>query len=311
MQEPDTSTTPPQGLPQEQALTQQQPVQEKKSNKVLIIAVLVFTSLLSCGIGVGVYWFLTKDKQAEPEQKKTCSYNDTTYNDGDTFDADDGCNQCLCNDGEVTCTLMACEKEEAVEETIEPIESWETFKSVLGYEFKYPSKWSIDTSQALKSTDDFQTGESETIIVTSPEGYAFKIMNTYETYLYRTACYFEGVDEPKLGEDPPAPYYKTGNFPYYYNNMLTLKDTKTFEYGGENVVRGYVESIESAYGGYTLDPNTLVVCEKDKDYNFYLHTIGGLIVNYTSPTDKPSEDILSVLDRITQTVKKQDDYMGT
>lgn len=38
---------------------------------------------------------------------KTCNYNGTIYSDGEGFM--DDCNSCSCNDGDVTCTLMACE----------------------------------------------------------------------------------------------------------------------------------------------------------------------------------------------------------
>lgn len=38
-----------------------------------------------------------------------CTYNGRTYQVGQSFDADDGCNTCSCsNDGQVSCTLMFC-----------------------------------------------------------------------------------------------------------------------------------------------------------------------------------------------------------
>jgi len=38
----------------------------------------------------------------------TCKYNGKTYNHGQSFPSNDGCNHCYCNDGNVICTLMAC-----------------------------------------------------------------------------------------------------------------------------------------------------------------------------------------------------------
>ncbi len=46
---------------------------------------------------------------AEDTPPVTCEQDGTTYNVGDSFPADDGCNSCSCTDGgEIACTLMAC-----------------------------------------------------------------------------------------------------------------------------------------------------------------------------------------------------------
>jgi hypothetical protein len=37
-----------------------------------------------------------------------CEVDGTTYADGDTFEAPDGCNTCTCDDGAAACTEMAC-----------------------------------------------------------------------------------------------------------------------------------------------------------------------------------------------------------
>jgi hypothetical protein len=37
-----------------------------------------------------------------------CEYNGATYQEGDEFDSDDGCNTCYCTSGEIACTEMAC-----------------------------------------------------------------------------------------------------------------------------------------------------------------------------------------------------------
>ena len=43
------------------------------------------------------------------DEEETCEWNGETYQVGDTFPAGDGCNSCHCNeDGEVSCTLLAC-----------------------------------------------------------------------------------------------------------------------------------------------------------------------------------------------------------
>ncbi len=42
------------------------------------------------------------------DESGTCTVGREVYGDGDTFEADDGCNTCACNDGEVVCSNLAC-----------------------------------------------------------------------------------------------------------------------------------------------------------------------------------------------------------
>jgi hypothetical protein len=45
--------------------------------------------------------------QNTPPQR--CPYNGWSYESGETFDKGDECNICVCNDGVIACTEMACE----------------------------------------------------------------------------------------------------------------------------------------------------------------------------------------------------------
>jgi len=45
--------------------------------------------------------------------KSVCEYNGWAYSDKESFVSSDGCNQCVCSDGEVVCTQMACTDESA------------------------------------------------------------------------------------------------------------------------------------------------------------------------------------------------------
>jgi len=38
-----------------------------------------------------------------------CPYQGWSYEHGETFDAGDGCNICVCNDGTIACTDKVCE----------------------------------------------------------------------------------------------------------------------------------------------------------------------------------------------------------
>lgn len=40
----------------------------------------------------------------------SCQYDGKKYKNGDSFRSTDGCNTCGCNNGQVACTLMACER---------------------------------------------------------------------------------------------------------------------------------------------------------------------------------------------------------
>ncbi|MEM1009177.1 MAG: hypothetical protein AAGJ35_09240, partial [Myxococcota bacterium] len=42
------------------------------------------------------------------EASTSCTYNEKTYKDGETFKSKDGCNTCGCNKGRVSCTELAC-----------------------------------------------------------------------------------------------------------------------------------------------------------------------------------------------------------
>lgn len=42
----------------------------------------------------------------------SCQYNGKSYKSGESFVSTDGCNSCGCNDGQVACTIMACEQKD-------------------------------------------------------------------------------------------------------------------------------------------------------------------------------------------------------
>lgn len=43
------------------------------------------------------------------KQKARCDYSGWSYADGESFKSSDGCNYCACSNGQVVCTLMACQ----------------------------------------------------------------------------------------------------------------------------------------------------------------------------------------------------------
>lgn len=69
-----------------------------------------------------------------------CEYNGVTYQVGESFPADDGCNSCSCTEtGEVACTLMACELGQNPSNSIMNT-SWQTyFNEESGLSFSHPA----------------------------------------------------------------------------------------------------------------------------------------------------------------------------
>jgi len=87
----------------------------KKRSKLIYLALIAFTILVLAGGGVAAYLVLSDNDSDKGEDNdneettKTCTYGGQTYQEGDAFKSSDGCNSCGCADGEVVCTLMACD----------------------------------------------------------------------------------------------------------------------------------------------------------------------------------------------------------
>ena len=77
------------------------------NNKIipLFIAGIIFLS----GI---IFGYLLRSGDLKPLDlnpfEKNCFYENKIYRSGEGFKAADGCNSCSCQDGRVSCTLMAC-----------------------------------------------------------------------------------------------------------------------------------------------------------------------------------------------------------
>lgn len=72
-----------------------------KSNKLFIIAIIFFIFALITVIVVAT-------KVVYNASDKSCTYNGVTYKNGQEFM--DDCNNCSCQDGEISCTARACEE---------------------------------------------------------------------------------------------------------------------------------------------------------------------------------------------------------
>jgi len=125
--------------PSEQNKKNKEVKEEKKKSlsKIIIIIFIILVLLGLVGLCVLVYTILKTNKTTSNEsysQNKQCVYNNITYNDGDKFEAIDGCNSCFCSDGQVSCTEMYCikngESEEVDEDEGNAEDSRDTTKEV-------------------------------------------------------------------------------------------------------------------------------------------------------------------------------------
>jgi len=92
---------------------------EKVLNVVLIIMVFVLLGLFAYlfftdRLVVGIENPLSKGTNQE-EVVEYCTYEGVQYSNGESFPSNDGCNTCSCTNGEVVCTLMACEQNSCID----------------------------------------------------------------------------------------------------------------------------------------------------------------------------------------------------
>lgn len=75
-----------------------------KTNKGFIILILITTAIV---LGFTVYFFYPSSKNIV--NSDSCLYQGISYSAGQKFKSDDGCNSCICEENQVSCTEMACQ----------------------------------------------------------------------------------------------------------------------------------------------------------------------------------------------------------
>lgn len=124
-----------------------------ESRKFLIVGGAVLLLLVP---GLVAYVFAQNQTlKSQLSSPLTCEYQGQTYQLGEGFPSTDGCNNCSCADnGQVTCTEMACTGEEL---PLSIFSDWDTYKSPNNeYSLKYPPEAILNT---------YQEGEYEGISV--------------------------------------------------------------------------------------------------------------------------------------------------
>lgn len=107
-----------------------------------------------------------------PWAKTICTYQATDFKPGETVPSVDGCNSCSCSqDGQVMCTLMACESTNEVA-NISNTNSWQSYSNkIYHYSFKYPPDWEINygkTAGAVIASHD-DVAEAAYVSLFKPE----------------------------------------------------------------------------------------------------------------------------------------------
>ncbi|MBI4008661.1 hypothetical protein HY357_00335 [Candidatus Roizmanbacteria bacterium] len=78
-----------------------------KKALLLVLAGIILLAGIALGFSLRTEENVNKLKDLNPTNTG-CTYKNKTYKEGESFPAGDGCNTCGCNDGEINCTLIAC-----------------------------------------------------------------------------------------------------------------------------------------------------------------------------------------------------------
>ncbi|MDD3661601.1 MAG: hypothetical protein PHG63_00900 [Candidatus Dojkabacteria bacterium] len=133
-------------------------IEPKSSSKSGVYLLIVFLVILVIGLGGAVaYLLLSKGEDTDDTNDdnggtvtQKCTYDGVVYDEGESFDATDGCNTCMCSDGKVSCTEMECvvdEEDDGGDEQVEVVQGetgydsslWEVYTNEeMGFSLKYP-----------------------------------------------------------------------------------------------------------------------------------------------------------------------------
>ncbi len=258
-------------------------VGKNSSNKVIIILlILLFLLVLGLG-GLFAYVMLFKSDNYNDADNgagttsQSCTYDGATYEDGDGFDATDGCNSCMCSDGNVVCTLIAClPEEESPEETTNYVSktiSCQYSSAIHDISFAYP---------------DFVT-YTDTTPAEHPTLCSFEI--TYNGATLRF-FYYGGADGP-LPTSAEDGYVVTG---YYGGKQIARPNLRYSESGDVyTTVYGEFGDNETECAWWTMGEPP-IPCVRTG----YLTGTGSAhsVLIPGSTTEEEREEILSVFDDI-------------
>lgn len=153
---------------------------------------LIITILLIGVAGYGVYLLANKSKDSDTTTPPattpdtgSCIYDGQTYANNSSFNSTDGCNTCTCTDGEVACTLMACEEEE---ETLPEEEEETQDEGEDSGPVEYEMAGEGDTAFTLSDLtaeegDEENTYDVSVVVTTSGDSAEYAQGYTYKWYI--------------------------------------------------------------------------------------------------------------------------------
>ncbi len=146
---------------------------EKKKKIFLLVGGVVLLGVMTLIMLVLGYFLFLKPKG--------CEYNGKNYNNKERFEAEDGCNTCVCEDGGVGCTEMACDfpeeeidmedpeyfeeeeqadfynnegEEQADHESLKDFQNFEYVWYENKYvKFRYPDNWNVNVESGVFEED--------------------------------------------------------------------------------------------------------------------------------------------------------------
>lgn len=148
---------------------------EKPVRNVTRIVIIGFVVLAVGIVGILLVSLLLQNDQPS---ESACVYNGVSYADGVRFDAIDGCNSCVCENGDVACTEIACDTDDDTpsDNDDEPAGDDDVVKddsdenddndTMQMYEdeyisFQYPAQWQILTDPPSQYDGSLFQSDSE------------------------------------------------------------------------------------------------------------------------------------------------------
>jgi len=242
----------PQVTPQKTVVqTSAQPPTPAKSSEEKSPSTVLYIILGIVGISIvagGTYFVMARLLNTEPEPegtvgedlKDSCFVSGVGYEDGEQFESVDECNLCYCQDGEVACTVQACDSDvsdeddlasEHIEEEIELTGADED----LSFKIKLPEDAEVTEVDdgayvdIVLSDDATLTVKINTLLFYEAYSSAEVIEGSKALNLYRVAS--EGIDDSGLH------YYSSDVFT---TGTCDLDDEETAETPcGRSVVEGF------------------------------------------------------------------------
>lgn len=258
----------------------------QKRNKILIIVGVVSILLLICGIlgvvglSMGVFQSVQNVNNTDDTQK-VCSYGESVYQNGESFEALDGCNECVCNNGVVSCTESSCSDNVNEDDTGNANDEdgntsdsnngastssstdvdWKTVKFDLelgGYTDSFETE--IPSEADVKVVSEVEPNDSALITM---DDVVMRVFLSNEDFTQPLKSAVEVFDHSQFGQVYRV--MQKGNPKQWYSNDVTLSGTCATIVSPDTPAPCGLASLFESTGSYDHVTITMVSCETDTD----------------------------------------------